>query len=57
MIQRNDRVCGVLLLVLAVAYGWGATQFPEPSRCTVLDQSLDHPGSKAPHHSCLQLFI
>ncbi|MCT8467850.1 tripartite tricarboxylate transporter TctB family protein [Chromohalobacter canadensis] len=30
MTQRNDRICGVLLLVLAVAYGWGATQFPEP---------------------------
>nr|WP_298412556.1 tripartite tricarboxylate transporter TctB family protein [uncultured Halomonas sp.] len=26
----NDRVFGVLMLVLAVAYGWGATQFPEP---------------------------
>lgn len=30
MTQRNDRICGVLLLVLAVAYSWGATQFPEP---------------------------
>lgn len=26
----NDRVFGLLMLVLAVAYGWGATQFPEP---------------------------
>ncbi|MGQ4877160.1 tripartite tricarboxylate transporter TctB family protein [Billgrantia sp. LNSP4103-1] len=26
----NDRIFGVLLLVLAVAYGWGASQFPEP---------------------------
>ncbi|GEK47433.1 tripartite tricarboxylate transporter TctB family protein [Bisbaumannia pacifica] len=26
----NDRIFGVLLIVLAVAYGWGATQFPEP---------------------------
>lgn len=26
----NDRIFGVLMLVLAVAYGWGATQFPEP---------------------------
>ncbi|SHF05474.1 putative tricarboxylic transport membrane protein [Modicisalibacter ilicicola DSM 19980] len=26
----NDRLFGVLMLVLAVAYGWGTTQFPEP---------------------------
>lgn len=26
----NDRIFGVLMIVLAVAYGWGATQFPEP---------------------------
>ncbi len=26
----NDRVFGVLLIVLAVVYGWSATQFPEP---------------------------
>ncbi|QTP54851.1 tripartite tricarboxylate transporter TctB family protein [Billgrantia sulfidoxydans] len=26
----NDRIFGVLLIVLAVAYGWGASQFPEP---------------------------
>ncbi|XKE43932.1 tripartite tricarboxylate transporter TctB family protein [Halomonas organivorans] len=26
----NDRIFGILLIVLAVAYGWGATQFPEP---------------------------
>ncbi|GAB2794402.1 tripartite tricarboxylate transporter TctB family protein [Halomonas shantousis] len=26
----NDRIFGVLMLVLAVAYGWGAMQFPEP---------------------------
>ncbi|EPC00381.1 tricarboxylic transport membrane protein [Litchfieldella anticariensis FP35 = DSM 16096] len=26
----NDRISGILMLVLAVAYGWGATQFPEP---------------------------
>ncbi|MEC9482453.1 MAG: tripartite tricarboxylate transporter TctB family protein [Halomonas sp.] len=26
----NDRIFGILMLVLAVAYGWGATQFPEP---------------------------
>ncbi|SDJ61516.1 tripartite tricarboxylate transporter TctB family protein [Billgrantia gudaonensis] len=26
----NDRIFGILLLVLAVAYGWGASQFPEP---------------------------
>ncbi|WP_148255102.1 tripartite tricarboxylate transporter TctB family protein [Aidingimonas lacisalsi] len=25
----NDRIFGVLMIVLAVAYGWGATQFPE----------------------------
>lgn len=28
--RLNDRILGVLLLALAVAYGWGATQFPEP---------------------------
>jgi putative tricarboxylic transport membrane protein len=26
----NDRLFGVLMVVLAVAYGWGATQIPEP---------------------------
>lgn len=26
----NDRLFGVLLIALAVAYGWGAFQFPEP---------------------------
>ncbi|QOR38642.1 tripartite tricarboxylate transporter TctB family protein [Billgrantia diversa] len=26
----NDRIFGVLLIALAVAYGWGASQFPEP---------------------------
>ncbi|MDN3554832.1 tripartite tricarboxylate transporter TctB family protein [Halomonas maura] len=26
----NDRIFGVLMIVLAVAYGWGTTQFPEP---------------------------
>ncbi|SDK83422.1 putative tricarboxylic transport membrane protein [Modicisalibacter muralis] len=26
----NDRIFGLLMLVLAVAYGWGAQQFPEP---------------------------
>lgn len=26
----NDRIFGILMLVLAVAYGWGATQFPVP---------------------------
>lgn len=26
----NDRIFGVLMIALAVAYGWGATQFPEP---------------------------
>ncbi|MGQ7249359.1 tripartite tricarboxylate transporter TctB family protein [Halomonas sp. V046] len=26
----NDRFFGVLLIILAVAYGWGASQFPEP---------------------------
>lgn len=26
----NDRIFGVLMLALAVAYGWGATQLPEP---------------------------
>lgn len=30
MTQLNDRIFGVLMLVLAVAYGWGATQFPVP---------------------------
>ncbi|GGO75960.1 hypothetical protein GCM10011348_02020 [Marinobacterium nitratireducens] len=28
--KATDRVLGILLLVLAVAYGWGATQFPVP---------------------------
>lgn len=28
--RLNDRILGVLLLALAVAYGWGATHFPEP---------------------------
>lgn len=26
----NDRIFGILLIVLAVAYGWGATQLPVP---------------------------
>lgn len=26
----NDRIFGVLMIALAVAYGWGATQFPDP---------------------------
>ncbi|WP_133010576.1 tripartite tricarboxylate transporter TctB family protein [Marinomonas flavescens] len=26
----NDRVFGLLMLILAVAYGWGAMQFPIP---------------------------
>ena len=26
----NDRIFGILMLVLAVAYGWGAAQLPEP---------------------------
>ncbi|MDR5858334.1 tripartite tricarboxylate transporter TctB family protein [Halomonas eurihalina] len=26
----NDRIFGVLMIVLAVAYGWGASQFPVP---------------------------
>lgn len=26
----NDRIFGILLLVVAIAYGWTATQFPEP---------------------------
>ena len=26
----NDRVFGLLMFILAVAYGWGALQFPEP---------------------------
>jgi putative tricarboxylic transport membrane protein len=26
----NDRIFGILMIVLAVAYGWGATQFQEP---------------------------
>ena len=30
MSYLNDRIFGLLMLVLAVAYGWGATQFPEP---------------------------
>lgn len=28
--RLNDRILGVVLLALAVAYGWGASQFPEP---------------------------
>lgn len=28
--RLNDRVFGLLMFVLAVAYGWGAQQFPEP---------------------------
>lgn len=28
--RLNDRVFGMLMLILAVAYGWEATQFPEP---------------------------
>ncbi|MEE3214491.1 MAG: tripartite tricarboxylate transporter TctB family protein [Pseudomonadota bacterium] len=30
MSMFNDRIFGVLMIVLAVAYGWGASQFPEP---------------------------
>ncbi|PXF30528.1 tricarboxylic transport membrane protein [Pokkaliibacter plantistimulans] len=30
MLLNNDRIFGMLMLVLAVAYGWGATQLPEP---------------------------
>ncbi|WP_456267894.1 tripartite tricarboxylate transporter TctB family protein [Kushneria sp. AK178] len=26
----NDRIFGVVLLIVAVAYGWTSTQFPEP---------------------------
>lgn len=26
----NDRIFGILMIVLAVAYGWGTTQFAEP---------------------------
>ncbi|SEK45737.1 tripartite tricarboxylate transporter TctB family protein [Halomonas daqiaonensis] len=26
----NDRIFGILMIVLAVAYGWGTTQFSEP---------------------------
>ena len=26
----NDRIFGVLMIALAVAYGWGTTLFPEP---------------------------
>ncbi|MEQ5801776.1 tripartite tricarboxylate transporter TctB family protein [Halomonas sp. H10-9-1] len=26
----NDRIFGILLIALAVAYGWGATQLPAP---------------------------
>ncbi|WP_280571131.1 tripartite tricarboxylate transporter TctB family protein [Chromohalobacter sp. 296-RDG] len=29
--KSNDRIFGLLMLVLAVAYGWGATQFSESS--------------------------
>ncbi|WP_136065598.1 tripartite tricarboxylate transporter TctB family protein [Modicisalibacter radicis] len=28
--RLNDRIFGLLMFVLAVAYGWGAQQFPEP---------------------------
>ncbi|KJZ14319.1 tricarboxylic transport membrane protein [Marinomonas sp. S3726] len=28
--RLNDRVFGMLMLILAVVYGWEATQFPEP---------------------------
>jgi len=28
--RYNDRTFGILMIVLAVAYGWGATQLPEP---------------------------
>lgn len=28
--RLNDRIFGILLIVLAVAYGWGATQLPVP---------------------------
>lgn len=28
--RLNDRIFGVLMLLLAVAYGWQAQQFPEP---------------------------
>lgn len=28
--RLNDRVFGMFMLILAVAYGWEATQFPEP---------------------------
>ena len=30
MTRNNDRIFGGLMLALAVAYGWGATQFPVP---------------------------
>lgn len=30
MTHFNDRIFGILMIVLAVAYGWGASQFPEP---------------------------
>lgn len=30
MLRLNDRVFGLLMLALAVAYGWGAQQFSEP---------------------------
>ncbi|WP_114418927.1 tripartite tricarboxylate transporter TctB family protein [Marinospirillum perlucidum] len=30
MTSLNDRIFGVLMIVLALAYGWGATQLPEP---------------------------
>lgn len=30
MTTLNDRIFGVLMIVLAIAYGWGATQLPEP---------------------------
>ncbi|WP_191603467.1 tripartite tricarboxylate transporter TctB family protein [Marinomonas algicola] len=28
--RLNDRVFGILMLILAFGYGWEATQFPEP---------------------------
>lgn len=30
MTTFNDRIFGILMITLAMAYGWGATQFPEP---------------------------
>lgn len=28
--MKGDRILGILMLLLAVAYGWEASQFPEP---------------------------